>query len=221
MENVHQFYLPKLLQVFLQELAAQATHLPLGKILPCLELTLFVTHELLSSPTSHMSSRAATPHTPSTPLPRVVGDQPSSGAMEVARTPQDGQESFYREREDSTPVFPADPLGRTKQLSVEQYLEFFATFVGSQICKSEPEGRVELPIAEHRVGGPDSVSKSLVPIPEKSLPQELQTSFTTACQLLLQICQLEEGPGPRGKELNFFLQLQSVSVLLFLKLCSL
>ena len=217
MENVHQFYLPKLLQVFLQELATQAAHLPLGQILPCLELTLFITHELLSSPASHMSSRAATPHTPSTPLPLAVGGQLSSGiTAEVARTPQDGQEAFYREREETTPVFPHDPLGTMKLLSVEQYLEFFATFVASQICKPESEDRVEFPAAEHREGGldtvpkglipiPDTVPKGLVPIPEKTLPQELQSSFATACQLLLQICQLGEGPSPRGMELKLLL----------------
>ena len=201
MENVHQFYLPKLLQSFLQELATGGVHLPLSGILPCLELTLFVTHELLSSPTSQMSSHANTPHTPSTPLPRAVGGQLFSSVTEIARTPQDGHESFHHEREDSIPAFLCDPLGEMKQQSIAQYLEFFATFVGSRIYNSKSEGKVELFLPKHVVGGPDTTSRNLIPIPEKTLPQELQTSFTTACQLLLQISQLGGGgPGSRGME---------------------
>lgn len=191
MENVHQFYLPKLLLTILGELAKCEALLTPTDLQPSLNLALFIVQELLRSPSSHLSSHASTPHTPMPPLGRVVGAVSSTPTQSEVTSTRGG---YNHEQHmglspqlslDENLTAVAEPLQQMRQEIIAQYLIVYCSFISSKIT---------------RLGeSPDLFGSSEPIMVGKSLPPELHTCFSSACHLLLSMSEMNGGPPSPSK----------------------
>ena len=186
-ENAHQWHLPNLLLIVLGELVTREPMLSLNALHTSLELISFILQELLRSPSSQISSRASTPHSPSTPLSTSkmlgalhstmapvspVNFRPSIQTSDGAPQQEDGalQPNLH------SPM--VQPLEEMKAQILANYLTLFSSFVSDKVHNSV--GKLQLQLEDcHR------------PVVERrALSKDVQITFNTACQLLLVVSQL-------------------------------
>ena len=191
MENAHQWHLPNLLLIVLQELVTHEPMLSLNALHTSLELISFILQELLRSPSSQISSRASTPHSPSTPLStsKMLGALHSTSTMAPV-SPVNFRPSIQTSDGAPQQVFEGgalqptlhspmvQPLEEMKAQILANYFTLFSSFVSDRVHNSVGELQLHLedcrrPVVERRV-----------------LSKEVQITFNAACQLLLVVSQL-------------------------------
>lgn len=191
-ENAHQWHLPNLLLIVLRELVTHEPMLSLNALHTSLELISFILQELLRSPSSQISSRASTPHSPSTPLStsKMLGALHSTSTMAPVSpvnfrpsiqtsdgAPQQVFEDGALQRTLHSPM--VQPLEEMKAQILANYLMLFSSFVSDRVHNSVGELQLHLEDCQRR---PD--------VERRVLSKEVQITFNAACQLLLVVSQL-------------------------------
>ena len=121
MESVHQLYIPQLLMSLLSEILKTQSTLTLTELHCGLSLVSYIIHELMTSPSSHMSSLATTPSTPVAPGDNTTPLKTPTRSLAQRQSSEDGY------------VASAEVFDEMRLQIVSDYLSVFSNFLSERV----------------------------------------------------------------------------------------